>query len=300
MDRDLSLRLAVFARIAALREIYAGLIPAAELSAGIEFEGQHVPIWNQAKGIFRPAALRDPGAALTLVTSAKRPYDDRLDSESDRIWYSYRGTDPQQADNVAARRAMETRRPLLYLVGVEPGLYSAVFPVYIMEDHPQRLEFGLAADLVFSADALEEPTVRAEIRREYATRAVQHRLHQYRFRADVLNAYGNACAICRLRHTPLLDAAHILPDRDPRGRPEVPNGLGLCKIHHSAFDSTLLGIDGDYLVHVRGDVLKEEDGPMLRHGLQAVHGMRLHLPRRIGDRPNPGYLAERFESFRAA
>src|SRR3989304_615457 len=45
-------------------------------------------------------------------------------------------------------------------------------------------------------------------------------MHQQEFRQE--------CAICRLRHEELLDAAHILPDGHPRGEPVVPNGLALC------------------------------------------------------------------------
>ena len=137
-------------------------------------------------------------------------------------------------------------------------------------------------------------------RREYATRAVLQRLHQQQFRRMVLTAYRDQCCICRLRHVELLDAAHILPDRHPKGEPIVTNGLGLCKIHHSAYDAHIIGIDPDARVHVREDVLHEEDGPMLRHGLQEVAGSRLVLPRRDDLRPNRDFLAERFDRFRAA
>ncbi len=37
-------------------------------------------------------------------------------------------------------------------------------------------------------------------------------MHQQEFRQRVLRAYRERCAICRLRHEELLDAAHILPD----------------------------------------------------------------------------------------
>ncbi|MGH7627862.1 MAG: HNH endonuclease, partial [Gemmatimonadales bacterium] len=83
---------------------------------------------------------------------------------------------------------------------------------------------------------------------------MKYRLHQERFRFSVLSAYGKQCAMCRLRHVPLLDAAHIIPDREERGLPEVPNGLALCRIHHGAYDVHILGVDPDYRVHVRTDV----------------------------------------------
>lgn len=134
----------------------------------------------------------------------------------------------------------------------------------------------------------------------YVTRAVKQRLHQQRFRYLVLTAYRRECAMCRLRHAPLLDAAHILPDRDVRGQPEVPNGLALCRIHHGAYDVGIVGVDPRHRIHLRRDVLEEHDGPMLLHGLQELHGTRIQLPRRAADRPNPEYLAERYERFRAA
>lgn len=80
----------------------------------------------------------------------------------------------------------------------------------------------------------------------------------------------------------------------------MPNGLSLCRIHHGAYDIGIVGIDPDYLVHVRRDVLEEVDGPMLRHGLQAMEGGKLIVPRKTEDRPNREFLAERFEAFRAA
>jgi HNH endonuclease len=36
-----------------------------------------------------------------------------------------------------------------------------------------------------------------------------------------MNDRRHQCAICRLRHTELLDAAHIVPDADPRERPQT-------------------------------------------------------------------------------
>jgi putative restriction endonuclease len=126
------------------------------------------------------------------------------------------------------------------------------------------------------------------------------RLHQYRFRQLVVAAYRERCAVCRLGHTELLDAAHILQDRDERGRPEVPNGLALCGVHHRAYDTDILGVDPSYRVHIRADVLEEKDGPMLLHGLQELHGSVIILPRVPAQYPNRDYLAERFEHFQAA
>ena len=307
---DDELRAALFARIQLLRDRYAGRIPRDELSDGITIRGERIPIWNYQKGIFKPAALGRDGAALTIQTSAESPYEDTRDPEAGHFLYKYRGTDPGHPDNVALRNAMYTQRPLLYLVAVDPGVYDAIFPVYVVGDDPARLEFtlvadeahavaGAAADVGALGTSVADNAMTAA-RRGYLTRAVMQRLHQQHFRRIVLHAYREQCAICRLRHAELLDAAHILEDRDPRGEPLITNGLGLCKIHHSAYDANIVGIDPDARVHVREDILVEIDGPMLRHGLQEVHGSRLILPRNVEHRPNRDFLAERFDRFRAA
>ncbi|HET7565102.1 MAG TPA: HNH endonuclease [Gemmatimonadaceae bacterium] len=294
---DDELRAVVFAHVQQLRDRYGGRLPRAELSTGVLVRGSRVPIWNYQKGIFKPAALGHDGAALSVQTSAESPYADSHDPDAGHFIYKYRGTDPDHPDNIALRRAMQYQRPLLYLVAVDPGMYDAILPVYVASDDPARLQFTLVAD---HALASVTDAVMTAARREYVTRAVMQRLHQQQFRRMVLKAYREQCAICRLRHVELLDAAHILPDRDPRGDPVITNGLGLCKIHHSAFDVNILGIDPDARVHIRHDILDEIDGPMLRHGLQEVHGAKLMLPRHAEHRPNRDFLEERFARFRAA
>jgi putative restriction endonuclease len=76
--------------------------------------------------------------------------------------------------------------------------------------------------------------------------------------------------------------------------------LSLCKIHHAAFDKNILGIRPDYRVEIQSDVLEEIDGPMLKHGLQELHGAKLILPSKAIDRPDPERLDQRYELFLAA
>lgn len=295
---DTELRAATFAFVQELRTRYNGRIPREELMKGISIRGVRVPIWNYQKGIFKPEILGLDGAALSVQTSAESPYADVHDAAAGQFIYKYRGTDPEHRDNVALRRAGNAQRPLLYLVAVDRGVYDAIFPVYVSGDDPARLQSTLVADQVLALATSDDAL--ATIRREYVTRAVMQRLHQQQFRRHVLSAYRNQCAICRLRHVELLDAAHIIPDHAPHGEPHVTNGIGLCKIHHSAYDARILGIDPESRVHIRVDVLAEVDGPMLRYGLQAVHGSTLILPRREQQRPSRDLLAMRFERFRAA
>lgn len=302
LDFDYEVRLALFDHIHRLANAGGGHVTSAQLNSGFTLNGKRIPIWSQQRGIFRPAVLHDFGAALTIQSSFNSPYDDHDHPDRERLVYRYQGADPSHRDNVALRRAMQLRRPLLYLIAVQPTVYFPVFPCYIVADRPDDLAVELVADAIGSdiVQAAEaEPLANAGLK-AYATRAVKHRLHQGRFRYAVLRAYHRQCAMCRLKHTSLLDAAHILPDRDERSLPEVPNGLALCRIHHGAYDIGIIGVDPDYLVHVRPDVLAEHDGPMLRYGLQEMEGGIIQVPKRPELKPNRDYLAERFSQFMAA
>jgi hypothetical protein len=56
----------------------------------------------------------------------------------------------------------------------------------------------------------------------------------------------------------------------------------------------------DYIIKVRQDVLEEEDGPMLQHGLKGLNSQRIILPRNSALHPNRELLEERFERFKKA
>lgn len=132
--------------------------------------------------------------------------------------------------------------------------------------------------------------------RRYATYEARHRLHQERFRRDVLYAYSESCAVCRLRETALLQAAHIIEDRSPEGA--ALDGMALCAIHHLAYDRNVVGIDPSGVIHVAARLLNAIGGPMLRHGLQAFHGEAITMPRRVADRPDPERLELRYEQYK--
>lgn len=185
-------------------------------------------------------------------------------------------------------------------MGVVPGIYTAVWPVYIVGDDPKSLSFTVAVDTperVYKAE--NEPVVVMESRRRYQTVETQVRLHQAGFRYKVLTAYQETCAICHLKQKKLLEAAHIIPDSDKRGLPIVPNGISLCMIHHGAYDKDIIGITPDYSVEVNEKVLEEKDGPMLLHGLQGFHGKKLVLPSSKRDWPKQEFLEERYQHFKA-
>ena len=300
---DTRVRLEAFDFLRRLVERYGTTeLPREVLARGFVFEGQRVPLLSP-QGIFKPAVLPElPLSITTTPPSERKPaaYDDRLE-DNGILAYRYRGHDPMHRDNVALRLAMLRNTPLVYFFGIVPGRYEAIWPVFVVGDDPNRLTFTVVVDdAAFAHMDGTPPQAGEEARRRYVTTLVQHRLHQHAFRERVLLAYRETCGICRLRHPELLDAAHILPDRHPRGAPMVSNGLALCTLHHAAFDRLVLGVRPDLVIEIRRDVLREEDGPMLVHGLQGFDGTRLLVPRREDHQPNRDFLAERYELFRKA
>ncbi len=146
--------------------------------------------------------------------------------------------------------------PLLWFVGVQPGLYLPFFPVWIIAVEEAASQVAVALEEAQRMMPVEGTI--SPIERRYAERVTQQRLHQPVFRQRVIQAYETSCAMCRLRHRSLLDAAHILPDRHSRGIAAVSNGLALCKIHHAAFDQNILGIRPDFVIEVRSDILRRD------------------------------------------
>jgi putative restriction endonuclease len=297
---DEPLRSEVFWWLTALRDLHGDVLPRTVLEEGAPIRGDRVRVIGP-QGIFKPRQFEVP---LSITTSPRSPYGDRFDRRTGAILYSYRGTDPSHADNLGLRRAMRDRIPLVYFHGIAPGSYVATYPVFVVGDDPRALTFSVQADDLASVVELP-PDVSAvaedpEPRRAYVTASVRRRVHQLAFRERVIRAYQESCALCRLRHRSLLDAAHITPDSDPEGEPVVSNGLALCKLHHAAFDSFFFAVRPDYRVEVKQSILTERDGPMLIVGLQEIHEQRIQLPAVVAQRPDPDRLARRYELFREA
>lgn len=288
MIDELGVRRAAMAYLAELMAGSGGVVTRAQLEA-FAYGGEQLKLIDQSRGIRNPRQL---AATLSILSQPKGPYDD-VQTEDGLLRYAYRDGDPGSGDNRKLRRAAELGLPLVLLQGIAAGVFVPTFPVYVVADDPvgRFVEIAVDESLRYLAD-----TTASEDTRAYAERLTRLRLHQPVFRARVLRAYDRACAICRLKHVDLLDAAHIRSDSDG-GQPVVTNGLSLCKIHHAAYDRGIVGVRSDYVVQVRADVLLEIDGPMLQHGIKAVHDVPLVLPNRVADRPDRDLLAQRFATF---
>ncbi len=258
-----------------------------------DVDGQPHRLIDRNRGIWNPRRLQ---ATLSIVSSPDGPYtDEALDGGLFR--YDYRsGSD--EGDNTKLRRAHELDLPIILLRKIAPNAYVPVFPVYVVADDRKHRQFYIALDE--SLRFLRDPVHPTADERRYSERVARRRLHQPAFRAKVLRAYEVRCAVCSLRHGNLLDAAHIIVDTEELGTPVIPNGLSLCKIHHAAYDGNLLGISPDCDIRIAHELLKEIDGPMLRHGLQEMNGRKLILPSRRADHPDRDRLAQRYQHFQKA
>lgn len=294
---DREVRAAAFAYVDELTNDGTDTITWSALQA-FEHAGRRIPLASQ-QGIFKPALLELPISIRTTPRpeGAPRPYEDEVTPDG-YLRYMYRGTDPGHRDNRQLRAAMDAAVPVLYLDGIAKGVYQASGAVVIAADNAV-LAFTVALmpllSVAVGANVVDLPTTQ----RRYYLATVRQRVRQAEFRRGVLRAYRTQCAMCRLRRAPLLDAAHIRPDQ-LGGEPVVSNGLSLCKIHHAAYDADLVGVRPDLVAEVRADVLSEEDGPMLQHGLQGMHGQPLIVPRRPSWRPDAEAVEMRYERFRAA
>jgi putative restriction endonuclease len=301
VDPDDLVRASAFSYLEQIAARSGGPVTRTELES-FQFEGRPLRLIPPRQGIWKPRWFT---AALSIVTTytppnLPPPYDDDI-GEDGYPRYKWRGIDPLAYDNVALRQAMVLRKPLIWLIGLAPGLYRPEFPVWLVDEEPTEHQFVVALDEFMTAGwsrGLADASPFNPSRR-YAEAVVRVRLHQGPFRDRVLLAYSAQCALCRLRHPPLLDAAHIKEDSDG-GEPIVPNGVAMCAIHHRAFDANVLGVRPDYQVEIRRDVLAEQDGPTLRHALQGLHGQLIALPRRRAEHPSRVLLEERYERFRAA
>ena len=296
---DAHVRKAAFDWLEEQVQLHGDVLPRSILAQGFTYEGNRVPLVGP-QGIFKPRILDIP---LSITTIPSGPYSDGY-SPDGLLLYRYRGTDPQHPDNVGLREAMRRKIPLVYFHRVVEGKYLAVWPVFIVGDDPRTLTFKVEVDdasyVKYEQVGEAIPIPVEEARRSYITATVRQRVHQRSFRERVLQAYREQCALCRLRHEELLDAAHIIPDTEPEGEPIVSNGIALCKLHHAAFDRQLLAVRPDYVIEIRRDILEETDGPMLLHGLKEMHQKKIILPTTPEHRPNPAYLDRRYQRFIAA
>lgn len=216
-----------------------------------------------------------------------------IDKGDGLLRYKWNGLERDEATNRALRSAMQAGVPLIWFFGVGKGIFKPVFPVRVIGEEVEKQQFVIDYP---SKQSQGEDLPRQLLRREAEVEPGQ-RLFQAVFRGMVMRAYRGCCAVCGLQQGQLLDAAFIVPDIDANEAASVVNGIALCKLHHAAFDSGILGIRPDLIVQIRSDVLQEQDVPMLRRVLQNMHGKRVSVPNVKIERPRVDLLERAFEKF---
>ncbi|WP_172657662.1 HNH endonuclease [Demequina rhizosphaerae] len=258
-------------------------------------DGERLPLIDpQGRGIRNPA---DWSRTLSITTVENGRYPDR--EVQPGVWQYPFCVNKHGAVDASNNKLFAAQRdgvPVLYFYKPMAYTYLPVGMVAAVARDDSAREFTIA----LTEGRVHANEFASPIEREWAQAVVERRLHQPRFRAIVMSAYGSRCAICALPDAALLDAAHIRADKDPNGQPVVENGLALCSIHHRAYDHKHLGIDEDLRLHVRSDVLAITDGPVWEHALQRLPGQSLAVvPRSLRDRPDPYRLGLTFKEFLA-
>jgi putative restriction endonuclease len=194
-------------------------------------------------------------------------------------------------------KASEPTKSELLRVGASGGLIPEV---YALVRSDQRLLHEIASQLV---DAHFPDSIRADVLAAVGLdelEVVRRRKRDPRFRESVLVAYGYRCAVCdfdaRLGNVPLaIEAAHI-KWHQAGGPDRVPNGLGLCSLHHKLLDR------GAFTLGSAGDIVISElvnGGEATEQALVRFHGQPLRVPRRRSAQPDDAFFAwHRSEVFK--
>jgi len=259
---------------------------------------------------FKGITYRNPseGRYIILNSNEGAIYQDRFTSEPE-LMYDGEG-EPENGDQILtnANRAMVdavNEEIPIYLFTSEDGLdryeYEGLVEVtdasYEYEQSEGRMKYkfhlqklGVATwdEYLDGATEVEEGTeepLTEPSEREESSRLIRSAA----FTRKVRSAYDDSCAFCGSKRrsptgNPEIEAAHIYP-KSGGGRDVVSNGIGLCKLHHWAFDVGWLAISDDYEV-----VVHEVDEVATPNEMLELEGRNVDLPSDEGMTPAKRFL----------
>ncbi len=179
------------------------------------------------------------------------------------------------------------------------AMRPAFFMTYVINSS-QLHKFGKSADLRLlneigekrgETNADESPEIKDKERRE-VMRVIKQKVRDADFRDRILTAYKSTCAMCGIQ-LGLLDAAHIVPVYSPKSTDDTNNGVGLCALHHRAFDNGLVSFDSKYRIEINQANLKI----LSAHGLDGGYttftkNLRkvIYIPADRRDHPHPSHI----------
>ena len=264
-------------------QMFAQLI---EVSDGLPTPSQirELGMYGGAQGIYRDskstAKLTEDGAGVTVsILHTGRHYDD--DMGLHELLYHYPKTDRppsmDQGEIQATKNAGLLGLPI-FVISNEGKLRQV--RIGFVEDWDDAAEIFLislqekwAVPQKVAEEALDAFELTAVSETNLALTA--SRPNQAKFRFSVLKRYGHKCAVCHIRVTDVLAAAHI---RDKRhdGSDDPRNGIVLCQTHHTAFDKHLFGVDPSNLEIRMGEEIDADDLGITEFQLTMERGVPHH------------------------
>ena len=108
------------------------------------------------------------------------------------------------------------------------------------------------------------------------------------FRKKVYDAYNNKCAMCGIG-LELIEAAHIVPHSHEKGTDEIDNGMGLCALHHTAYDRSLIYFDEELNILINENKMEYLEKVGLDSGIRKFEKLafdKVQVPENHTLRPN--------------
>lgn len=217
------------------------------------------------QGVFRDLevtvhlAALPAGIAVGVLHTGTR-YADDLTEDGVIYHYPYTERGERDANEIAAMKACRKIDLPLFVV-IKPSLNSPTRDVrlgWVQEDDDDSGQILIK----FSDSDTPPPHLQTwnvdqqpfalRVERNGRHSRTKVRPNQWRFRFDVLKRYGSACAVCAIRRSELIQAAHLCSVEES-GSDDPRNGLVFCLTHHRAFDAGLFRIDPDTLQLNAGD-----------------------------------------------
>lgn len=146
-----------------------------ELANNFHFGGLRFPLVDRGRGIRKPNGW---AAALSILTAAPKsghlPYEDR-EGPDGLHRYKLRRDQRGTTENESLRTAMREQLPIIWFVGVEPGVFNAIAPVYLLDGEIEQDQFVLALtedQLTVSLDSPMESALRRYLLAETKRRLI--------------------------------------------------------------------------------------------------------------------------------
>lgn len=272
----------------------------------IEFEGKKLDLAVTAMGIYKPAWSV---YSLSVWQSMRGAYPDQPPiPKPDGSWvYAYyqQNKDPEKRDQFFTNRGLvkcmvdrvpigvfrqvkQKPRPLYHVLGLaminnwDDGLFYLEGFNVDRRARPRgpEAEFDYLQGLLDSRKGeigeLDPSNIQDARKRVLAN--IIRRQGQQEFRAVLLDAYGNKCAMTQTDAPQALDAAHIVPYQGPRTN-DPTNGLLLRGDLHTLFDYGLIAVDT-----AKMSLLVKDQIRGTTYG--ALHGSEIVLPKEASLRPS--------------